>query len=270
MSGNIQKMKYQNKILSILKEAQGEQLSSRVQKSTDDIKTMYQSTVQNMKGLPGINDDDAEELATAAISSAVKTEGFANAQHVVQYDSQRSGEEPFMVNGIKWQYVNVINNEGKKDIGVYRFDHDIAYDYQWFMDEVVPKPKDDETINEVGDEKVHTAKFDRCVKDVKEKGSVDNPYAVCQASIGAGAIKPSHQDKPEDEYVRTQHEQKEVETPEDAEAGSEDYEEFQHAIKKSMEKHPPVGRIKKGELERVMESLKPKKKIIKVKELKSK
>jgi len=195
-------MKYQNKILSVLKEAQGEPLSSRVQKSADDIKTMYQSTVQNMKSLPGVGDDEAEDLATAAISSAVKTEG--------------------------------------------------------------------ETIAEVGDEKVHTAKFDRCVKDVEEKGGVDNPYAICQASIGAGAIKKDHRTKPEDEYDRTQHEQKEVKTPEDAEAGSEDYEEFQDAIKKSMEQHPPVGKIKKEELERVMESLKPKKKIIKVKELKSK
>jgi len=38
-----------------------------------------------------------------------------------------------------------------------------------------------------------------------------------------------------------------------------------------MDEHPPagiVGKIKKEELERVMESLKPKKKIIKVKELK--
>jgi hypothetical protein len=129
---------------------------------------------------------------------------------------------------------------------------------------------DDDTINEVGDEKVHTAKFDRCVKDVEEKGGVDNPYAICQASIGAGAIKKDHRTKPEDEYDRTQHEQKEEKTPEDTEAGSKDYEEFQDAIKKSMEPNPPVGKIKKEELERVMESLKPKKKIIKVKELKSK
>lgn len=131
----------------------------------------------------------------------------------------------------------------------------------------------DDTITEVGDEKVHTAKFDRCVNDVKKKGDVNNPYAICQASIGADAIEPSHQDKPENEYVRTQHEQKEVKTREYGEAGSEDYEDFQDAINQSMDEHPPagiVGKIKKGELERVMESLKPKKKIIKVKELKSK
>lgn len=27
------------------------------------------------------------------------------------------------------------------------------------------------------------AKFDRCVKQVKAKGGVDNPYAVCNASL---------------------------------------------------------------------------------------
>ena len=263
-------MKYSTDILKKLNEIKGEQLPSKIEKASNDIVSAYNTTVGKMKNLPNLGDTEAAELASAAISSAVKEEGVSNASHVVQFDSERNGEEPFMMNGIKWQYVNVINNDGKKDIGVYRFDHDVAYDYQWFMDEVVPKPKDGKTINEVGDEKVHTAKFDRCVKAVEKKGGVDNPYAICQASMGAGAIKKDHRTKPEDEYDRTQHEQKEVKTPEDAEAGSEDYEKFRDAIKKSMEKHPPVGKIKKEELERVMESLKSEKKIIKVKELKSK
>lgn len=29
------------------------------------------------------------------------------------------------------------------------------------------------------------AKFDRCVKKVKARGGVDNPYAVCRASLGS-------------------------------------------------------------------------------------
>lgn len=266
-------MKYQNKILSVLKEAQGESLTNKIQQSSNAIKSAYQTTVQSMKNLTGVGDKEAEDLATAVISSAVKTEGVSNSNHVVQYDSERSGEEPFMMNGVKWQFVNVINNNGKKDIGVYRFDHDLAYDYQWFMDEVVPKPKNDEMVTEVGDKEVHTAKFDRCVADVGKTGDVDNPYAVCQASLGAGAIKKSHRDKPDNEYVRTQHEQKDIKTPEDIEAGKEEYEEFKNAINKSMGEHPPagtenvVGKVKKEELERIMESIKPKKKIIKVKEL---
>jgi hypothetical protein len=53
-----------------------------------------------------------------------------------------------------------------------------------------------EDLNEVGPGKVHTKKFDRCVKDVKKNSpDVDNPYAICQASLGAKAIKKSHQRK---------------------------------------------------------------------------
>lgn len=63
---------------------------------------------------------------------------------------------------------------------------------------------DNDVVSEVGSEKVHTAKFDRCVADVEKKGDVDNPYAVCQASLGADAIKKSHQKKDEDEYVKTE------------------------------------------------------------------
>jgi hypothetical protein len=46
-------------------------------------------------------------------------------------------------------------------------------------------------------EKVHTKKWDRCVKKVEEKNKENNtdynPYAVCQKSIGyEGSIKKSH------------------------------------------------------------------------------
>ncbi len=44
-----------------------------------------------------------------------------------------------------------------------------------------------------GEKKIHTAKFDRCVKKVKQSGSAVNPYAVCSKSLGrAGAIKKEH------------------------------------------------------------------------------
>lgn len=37
------------------------------------------------------------------------------------------------------------------------------------------------------------AAFDRCVKHVKGKGKVDNPYAVCRTSMGTDAqIKARH------------------------------------------------------------------------------
>lgn len=97
---------------------------------------------------------------------------------------------------------------------------------------------DDDYMNEVGPEKVHTAKFDRCVADVKEKGNVDNPYAVCQASLGAGAIKKSHQKKDEDEYVKTEdvgpgtgEDFGDIGPGGDIEAKADDYEKFQELLK---------------------------------------
>ena len=57
-------------------------------------------------------------------------------------------------------------------------------------------------INEFGKDKVHTAKFDRCVADVKKHPKkLDNPYSICQASLGADAIKKSHRKKEEEDYT---------------------------------------------------------------------
>lgn len=39
---------------------------------------------------------------------------------------------------------------------------------------------------------VHTAKFDRCVKDVKRSGTAADPYAVCEASLGSKAQLRAH------------------------------------------------------------------------------
>ena len=40
-----------------------------------------------------------------------------------------------------------------------------------------------------GRKKVHTAKWDRCVKDVRKKGTAVDPYAVCTAAMGELAIR---------------------------------------------------------------------------------
>jgi hypothetical protein len=269
-------MKYQNKILSVLKEAIN--TSTEVQ----DITTATQNAENQFKS-QGFGDAQSKTLAINAVTKSVMgdddtmEEGFSNANQVVKYDSERSGEDPFMMNGVKWQFVNVINDKGIKDIGVYRFDHDLAYDYMWFMNEVVPKPKSSDIVTEVEGEEVHTAKFDRCVKDVEKEDKVDNPYAICQASIGADAIKKDHRTKPEDEYDRTDRADEgmdNLEVPDDVEANEKEYEEMRQLKQQAAEEDAKkvnesvIGKIKKGELERIMESLKPKKKIIKVKELK--
>lgn len=128
-------MKYSNDILKKLQEVSNKPLAARINKSADEIKNAYDSTVSKMKSLGNLGDTEASELASAAISSAVKNEGS--------------------------------------------------------------------NMNEVGPEKVHTVKFDRCVADVKKNSPDVDPYAVCQASLGASAIKKSHRRKPEDDYVRT-------------------------------------------------------------------
>jgi hypothetical protein len=156
-------MSYKKDIISKLNEVKNE-LPSRIAKSSSDIVSAYNSTVSKMKGLPNIGDDEAEQLASAAISNAVKEEGV---------------------------------------------------------------------VVEVGAEKVHTGKFDRCIIDVKKKSPDVDAYAVCQASLGPSAIKKSHRRKPEDEYVRT-NEVKDIRSIEDIEAGEEDYEE-ELKIKQDME-----------------------------------
>jgi hypothetical protein len=53
-------------------------------------------------------------------------------------------------------------------------------------------------LNEVEKDKVHTKKWDRCVKKLKEKGGVDSPEAVCTKSLGyEGSVKKSHRKKEE-------------------------------------------------------------------------
>lgn len=83
--------------------------------------------------------DSDEETAKSFVKSMAISEN-AHADHVVEFAGERSGENPFVINGIKWQYVNAIYPDGKKDIGVYRYGHDITYAYDWFHEEMIPKP----------------------------------------------------------------------------------------------------------------------------------
>lgn len=61
------------------------------------------------------------------------------------------------------------------------------------------------SLAETGDhQSIHTDKFHRCVGHVE--GSVDNAYAVCQASLGRNAIKGEHRRRKR--YYRTRHPKK--------------------------------------------------------------
>jgi len=61
----------------------------------------------------------------------------SNSTTYVEYHSDMRDEDPFMMHGEKWQFVNAIYPDGKKDIGVYRYAGDIVYSYEWFRRNVV-------------------------------------------------------------------------------------------------------------------------------------
>lgn len=66
----------------------------------------------------------------------LKLNEYLSLQDVVQYVSDRKGEEPFMMHGEKWQFVNGKYPDGKVDIAVYRYGHDLAYDYKRWREEM--------------------------------------------------------------------------------------------------------------------------------------
>jgi len=51
-----------------------------------------------------------------------------------------------------------------------------------------------------GKKSVHTAKWDRCVKKVKEKSPDVDPYAICSSSIQDGGVKKEHQRRKKKDY----------------------------------------------------------------------
>ena len=80
---------------------------------------------------------DADDFASTKHKNLPeKVDETLSLHDVVEYISDRSGEEPFMLNGIKWQFVNAKYPDGKTDIGVYRFGHDLVYDYSRWREEM--------------------------------------------------------------------------------------------------------------------------------------
>jgi hypothetical protein len=112
----------------------------RVEKTKDLIKQTSSDFEQMGVDEPG---EAAADIVSSALSNDNEMNEVVDSEHVVQYHSERSGEVPFTMNGVKWVYVNIIRADGHRDIGVYRFDHDLAYDYKWFHDTVIPQPSND-------------------------------------------------------------------------------------------------------------------------------
>jgi len=126
---------------------------------TDDIDALEDNIKNATTGIENslnVNKQTAAEIVAKMLTKGDNSDGEEISEHygsenIVQFHSELNGEEPFMINGEKWVYVNVRKNDGHIDVGVYRFGHDLAYDYEWFHNNIIPKPKNN-SINEVGDD----------------------------------------------------------------------------------------------------------------------
>ena len=93
---------------------------------------------------------------------------------IVQYDGEIDGETEFTINDVRWKYVWAKYPDGKRDIGVYRFGHDLVYDYDWFMDNVFPKPRKTQMEGDVDD---FSSDYIDNMSDKDEKNRQD--YSEC-------------------------------------------------------------------------------------------
>lgn len=100
----------------------------------------------NPKKYPKMNENPLAKLAVPAavgfgqavgnkVADKVLNE-FLSLHDAVEYVSDREGENPFELQGVKWQFVNAKYPNGKVDIGVYRFGHDVVYDYSRWREEM--------------------------------------------------------------------------------------------------------------------------------------
>lgn len=120
----------------------------------------------------------------------------------------------------------------------------------------------DKKIDEVSGVDIHTAKFKSCVANLKAKGEVDNPYAVCQDSLGEKAIKKSHQRK--EKYEES--DKKEMTNEyKDIEVGADEYEEEEKA-RQELGMKPVNKPLKKGDLP--FDKPRKVKQVVKVKDIK--
>ena len=127
-------------------------LKNRIKKELNEVTSDdFAKTITTMKdtvqgALPTAEPEEIDDIITSTLTVNEVVDGSA----VVQFDSERSGEEPFHMNGIKWQYVNGIYPNGKRDIAVYRFDHDLTYDYEWFRKTFIDRDYESHVDEEMG------------------------------------------------------------------------------------------------------------------------
>lgn len=123
---------------------------------------MYQSLEDKFGG--GQHGEMDEMTTTGAVAGYMTPNAFKKNKNLkevgeedpndplyVEYIKELPGEEPFMMNGQKFQYILAKYPNGKQDIGVYAFAGDMVYGYNAFRrmhnikEEEQPEPYDAET-----------------------------------------------------------------------------------------------------------------------------
>lgn len=88
----------------------------------------------------------------------------------VEYHSQRQGEEPFMLNGTKYEYVNAKYPDGKIDVGVYSFAEDLVYSYNVFRSRHNLSEKEETFYQDASDYEDMAAEVGRDIEAVEKAG----------------------------------------------------------------------------------------------------
>jgi hypothetical protein len=128
-----------NKIKNRLNEYTAEELG-------DTIDTMKQEVNRE---LPDMDPDEVEDVVAGAITGndGEQVNETIDREYLVQFHSERNGEEPFYMDGMKWIYVNAIYPNGKKDIAVYNYQQDVSYQYDWFKENFIDR--NSASVNEI-------------------------------------------------------------------------------------------------------------------------
>jgi hypothetical protein len=117
--------------------------------NTTQIKAASQDVQNLTKDIEKLNTTMQDSMGSAFITKM--DEDVSSKSKIVQYDGEIGGENEFTINDVRWKYVWAKYPNGKRDIGVYRFGQDLVYDYDWFVDNVLPKPPKTQMEGDVDD-----------------------------------------------------------------------------------------------------------------------
>jgi|DEB19_MinimDraft_2_1074335.scaffolds.fasta_scaffold06118_2 hypothetical protein len=153
------------KKISIIEAAANTNSTTAINTSkTTDVKSNLLKPEDIEKSKKAIEDLDKkiaktnDDIENGPMGAFLTKENVNMGNHIVQFDTEIPSETEFEIDGVRWKYVWAIYPDGKRDIGVYRIGHDLVYGYDWFVNNVLPRPKvnlgqQSENENQFGGEK---------------------------------------------------------------------------------------------------------------------